>query len=170
MLNHDSSHVRWIDMEVSCERRIADKNPSGGIRGRGDQSEDGHHGEKGHHRKEGERGVGNITAGDGGVDDSLGSIDDIGLHVDILSPDEFRYTVKILLSVFKDRIVLAKRAINELKVGLGLIARVAKEGNYIKPVEFMIINMGGRPGQAICKHLFEHGGLRVTKLWQTKVV
>lgn len=34
----------------------------------------------------------------------------------------------------------------------------------------MIFNMGGRPGQAVCKRLFERRGLRVTKLWQTKVI
>lgn len=34
----------------------------------------------------------------------------------------------------------------------------------------MIFNMGGRPGQGVCKRLFERRGLRVTKLWQTKVL
>lgn len=34
----------------------------------------------------------------------------------------------------------------------------------------MIFNMGGRPGQAVCKRLFERRGLRVNKLWQTKIL
>lgn len=34
----------------------------------------------------------------------------------------------------------------------------------------MIFNMGGRPGQAVCKHLFERRGFHVNKLWQTKII
>lgn len=34
----------------------------------------------------------------------------------------------------------------------------------------MIFNMGGRPGQGVCKRLFERRGLRVNKLWQTKIL
>jgi len=30
--------------------------------------------------------------------------------------------------------------------------------------------MGGRPGQGVCKRLFERRGLRVNKLWQTKIL
>ncbi|CAM8941473.1 unnamed protein product [Rhodiola kirilowii] len=59
----------------------------------------------------------------------------------------------------------------EDQFGLGLIARAVEEGiSVIKPMGIMIFNMGGRPGQAVCKRLFERRGLRVTKLWQTKVI
>ncbi|KAL3515784.1 hypothetical protein ACH5RR_022686 [Cinchona calisaya] len=59
----------------------------------------------------------------------------------------------------------------EDQFGLGLIARAVEEGiDVIKPMGIMIFNMGGRPGQAVCKRLFERRGLRVTKLWQTKVL
>lgn len=34
----------------------------------------------------------------------------------------------------------------------------------------MIFNMGGRPGQAVCRRLFERRGFRINKLWQTKVL
>lgn len=34
----------------------------------------------------------------------------------------------------------------------------------------MIFNMGGRPGQAVCRRLFERRGLRVDQLWQTKIL
>lgn len=34
----------------------------------------------------------------------------------------------------------------------------------------MIFNMGGRPGQAVCKRLFERRGFHVNKLWQTKIL
>ncbi|XVF23172.1 hypothetical protein REPUB_Repub13aG0014400 [Reevesia pubescens] len=34
----------------------------------------------------------------------------------------------------------------------------------------MIFNMGGRPGQGVCKRLFERRGFRVTRLWQTKIL
>ncbi|KAK4476798.1 hypothetical protein RD792_015958 [Penstemon davidsonii] len=59
----------------------------------------------------------------------------------------------------------------EDQFGLGLIARAIEEGiSIIKPLGIMIFNMGGRPGQAVCKRLFERRGLRVNKLWQTKVL
>ncbi|XP_047982422.1 methionine S-methyltransferase-like [Salvia hispanica] len=59
----------------------------------------------------------------------------------------------------------------EDQFGLGLIARAVEEGiAVIKPLGIMIFNMGGRPGQAVCKRLFERRGLLVDKLWQTKVL
>ncbi|KAI5658199.1 hypothetical protein M9H77_26992 [Catharanthus roseus] len=59
----------------------------------------------------------------------------------------------------------------EDQFGLGLIARAVEEGiDVIKPMGIMIFNMGGRPGQAVCKRLFERRGLRVNKLWQTKIL
>lgn len=42
--------------------------------------------------------------------------------------------------------------------------------SVIKPLGIMIFNMGGRPGQAVCERLFERRGVRVTKLWQTKIL
>lgn len=59
----------------------------------------------------------------------------------------------------------------EDQFGLGLIARAVEEGiAVIKPMGIMIFNMGGRPGQGVCKRLFERRGFRVTRLWQTKVI
>ncbi|XP_059652055.1 methionine S-methyltransferase-like [Cornus florida] len=59
----------------------------------------------------------------------------------------------------------------EDQFGLGLIARAVEEGiAVIKPMGIMIFNMGGRPGQGVCKRLFERRGLSVNKLWQTKVI
>ncbi|XP_039004641.1 methionine S-methyltransferase-like isoform X2 [Hibiscus syriacus] len=59
----------------------------------------------------------------------------------------------------------------EDQFGLGLIARAVEEGiAVIKPTGIMIFNMGGRPGQAVCKRLFERRGFCVTRLWQTKVL
>lgn len=59
----------------------------------------------------------------------------------------------------------------EDQFGLGLIARAVEEGiTVIKPMGIMIFNMGGRPGQGVCKRLFERRGFHVTKLWQTKVL
>lgn len=59
----------------------------------------------------------------------------------------------------------------EDQFGLGLIARAVEEGiSVIKPSGIMIFNMGGRPGQGVCKRLFERRGLRVNKLWQTKIL
>nr|GEW23428.1 methionine S-methyltransferase [Tanacetum cinerariifolium] len=59
----------------------------------------------------------------------------------------------------------------EDQFGLGLIARAVEEGiDVIKPMGIMIFNMGGRPGQAVCKRLFERRGLLVSQLWQTKIL
>ncbi|XP_019056463.1 PREDICTED: methionine S-methyltransferase-like, partial [Tarenaya hassleriana] len=59
----------------------------------------------------------------------------------------------------------------EDQFGLGLIARAVEEGiAVIKPTGIMIFNMGGRPGQAVCRRLFERRGIRVTQLWQTKIL
>ncbi|KAL7257968.1 hypothetical protein ACSBR1_004151 [Camellia fascicularis] len=59
----------------------------------------------------------------------------------------------------------------EDQFGLGLIARAVEESiSVIKPLGIMIFNMGGRPGQGVCKRLFERRGLCVTKLWQTKIL
>lgn len=59
----------------------------------------------------------------------------------------------------------------EDQFGLGLIARAVEEGiSVIKPMGIMIFNMGGRPGQGVCKRLFERRGFRITKLWQTKIL
>lgn len=59
----------------------------------------------------------------------------------------------------------------EDQFGLGLIARAVEEGiSVIKPTGIMIFNMGGRPGQAVCRRLFERRGFLVNKIWQTKVV
>ncbi|PON53723.1 Methionine S-methyltransferase [Parasponia andersonii] len=59
----------------------------------------------------------------------------------------------------------------EDQFGLGLIARAVEEGiAVIKAMGIMIFNMGGRPGQGVCKRLFERRGFQVTKLWQTKIL
>ncbi|PPD67007.1 hypothetical protein GOBAR_DD36115 [Gossypium barbadense] len=59
----------------------------------------------------------------------------------------------------------------EDQFGLGLIARAVEEGiAVIKPTGILIFNMGGRPGQGVCRCLFERRGFRVTRLWQTKVL
>ncbi|KAK6915825.1 Aminotransferase, class I/classII [Dillenia turbinata] len=59
----------------------------------------------------------------------------------------------------------------EDQFGLGLIARAVEEGiAVIKPMGIMIFNMGGRPGQGVCKRLFERRGFHVNKLWQTKII
>lgn len=59
----------------------------------------------------------------------------------------------------------------EDQFGLGLIARAVEEGiAVIQPSGIMIFNMGGRPGQAVCRRLFERRGFRINKLWQTKVL
>ncbi|EXB36871.1 Methionine S-methyltransferase [Morus notabilis] len=51
----------------------------------------------------------------------------------------------------------------EDQFGLGLIARAVEEGiAVIKPMGIMIFNMGGRPGQGVCKRLFERRGFNAS--------
>ena len=59
----------------------------------------------------------------------------------------------------------------EDQFGLALIARAVEEGiAIIKPMGIMIFTMGGRPGQGVCERLFLRRGLRINKLWQTKIM
>lgn len=58
----------------------------------------------------------------------------------------------------------------EDQFGLGLIARAVEEAiEVVKPNGAIILNMGGRPGQAVCQRLFERRGFNIKKLWQTRV-
>uniref|UniRef100_A0ACD6A8S7 Uncharacterized protein n=1 Tax=Avena sativa TaxID=4498 RepID=A0ACD6A8S7_AVESA len=60
---------------------------------------------------------------------------------------------------------------SEDQFGLGLIARAVEEGiDIIKPMDIMIFNMGGRPGQGVSERLFLRRGLRINKLCQTKIM
>ncbi|KAK9054827.1 hypothetical protein SSX86_025906 [Deinandra increscens subsp. villosa] len=88
------------------------------------------------------------------------------------------YSNPVGVTVFDDSwvllLVLASGLVNgfvEDQFGLGLIARAVEEGiDIIKPMGIMVFNMGGRPGQGVCKRLFERRGLRVDKIWQTKIL
>lgn len=73
--------------------------------------------------------------------------------------------------VFLCKLFFSTQGFLEDQFGLGLIARAVEEGiAVIKPMGIMIFNMGGRPGQAVCKRLFERRGFHVNKLWQTKIL
>ncbi|GJP33662.1 hypothetical protein CLOM_g18185 [Closterium sp. NIES-68] len=58
----------------------------------------------------------------------------------------------------------------EDQFGLGLIARAVEESiGALKPAGALLMNMGGRPGMAVCERLFRRRGFRIQKLWQTRV-
>ncbi|CAL5398980.1 unnamed protein product [Camellia sinensis] len=77
----------------------------------------------------------------------------------------------LILDMFGLEWVFTLKGFVEDQFGLGLIARAVEESiSVIKPLGIMIFNMGGRPGQGVCKRLFERRGLSVTKLWQTKIL
>ena len=58
----------------------------------------------------------------------------------------------------------------EDQFGLGLVARAAEEGiSIIRPTGRLIINIGGRPGQAVTERVFTRRGFHINKLWQTRV-
>ncbi|GMH24448.1 hypothetical protein Nepgr_026291 [Nepenthes gracilis] len=100
----------------------------------------------------------------------------IGCIPQILNPNPEAMTKMISESASEEFLYslsnyCAHQGFVEDQFGLGLIARALEEGiSVIKPTGVMIFNMGGRPGQAVCKRLFERRGFRVDKIWQTKVV
>ncbi|CAI5936745.1 unnamed protein product [Closterium sp. NIES-64] len=58
----------------------------------------------------------------------------------------------------------------EDQFGLGLIARAVEESiAALKPAGALLMNMGGRPGMAVCERLFRRRGFEIQKLWQTRV-
>ncbi|CAI5472737.1 unnamed protein product [Closterium sp. Yama58-4] len=58
----------------------------------------------------------------------------------------------------------------EDQFGLGLIARAVEESiAALKPAGALLMNMGGRPGMAVCERLFRRRGFEIEKLWQTRV-
>lgn len=79
--------------------------------------------------------------------------------------------VKVDALPVPDEICIHIQGFVEDQFGLGLIARAVEEGiSVIKPAGIMIFNMGGRPGQGVCRRLFERRGVRVTQMWQTKIL
>lgn len=63
-----------------------------------------------------------------------------------------------------------KQGYVEDQFGLGLIARALEEAIIIaKPSAKIVLNMGGRPGTAVLERLFLRRGLKIKKLWSTKV-
>jgi methionine S-methyltransferase len=53
----------------------------------------------------------------------------------------------------------------EDQFGLGLIARALEESiQVIKPSGSIIMNMGGRPGQAVLERLYERRGFNIRKV------
>lgn len=53
----------------------------------------------------------------------------------------------------------------EDQFGLGLIARALEESiQVIKPAGSIIMNMGGRPGQAVLERLYERRGFSIRKV------
>lgn len=79
--------------------------------------------------------------------------------------------VRTMIYFYLCKVFFSMQGFLEDQFGLGLIARAVEEGiAVIKPMGIMIFNMGGRPGQAVCKRLFERRGFHVNKLWQTKIL
>lgn len=58
----------------------------------------------------------------------------------------------------------------EDQFGLGLIARAVEESvERLRPNGRVIFNLGGRPGQAVLRRLFERRGLEVREVWATTI-
>ncbi|MES2615364.1 MAG: aminotransferase class I/II-fold pyridoxal phosphate-dependent enzyme [Bdellovibrionota bacterium] len=64
----------------------------------------------------------------------------------------------------------SKQGFVEDQFGLGLIARSVEESiQVLKPNGKVILNLGGRPGQAVLNRLFTRRGFVTKTIWQTKI-
>ncbi len=64
----------------------------------------------------------------------------------------------------------SKQGYIEDQFGLGLVARATEESiQILKPNGKVILNMGGRPGQAVLNRLFTRRGFSTNIIWQTKI-
>eukprot|EP00897_Mesotaenium_endlicherianum_P008279 jgi/Mesen1/747/ME000110S_11011 len=117
------------------------------------------------------------------VSDLLGHISDrqialdrvIGCIPQVLSPDP-EATLSLVSEHMSEEFLhslsnyCGHQGFVEDQFGLGLIARAVEEAiAVLKPNGVLILNMGGRPGQAVCERLFTRRGFHITKLWQTRV-
>eukprot|EP00271_Cylindrocystis_brebissonii_P004864 TRINITY_DN16782_c0_g1_i1.p1 TRINITY_DN16782_c0_g1~~TRINITY_DN16782_c0_g1_i1.p1 ORF type:complete len:1130 (-),score=219.78 TRINITY_DN16782_c0_g1_i1:230-3619(-) len=99
----------------------------------------------------------------------------VGCIPQVLSPDPDA-TLKIVSETMSEEFLYSLsnycglQGLVEDQFGLGLIARAVEEAiEVIKPLGAVILNMGGRPGQAVCERLFLRRGFHIQKLWQTRV-
>ena len=59
----------------------------------------------------------------------------------------------------------------EDQFGLGLMAKVLEEAiEVMRPSASVVFNMGGRPGRAVLRRLFERRGFEVDPIWQTRAL
>lgn len=99
----------------------------------------------------------------------------IGCIPQVLSPDP-EIAQKIIAEGSDDDFLYSlsnycgMQGLIEDQFGLGLVARAVEESvERLKPSGKIIMNLGGRPGNAVLQRLFTRRGFDVQTIWQTKV-
>lgn len=99
----------------------------------------------------------------------------VGCIPQVLSPDPAE-TLQIVSETMSEEFLhslsnyCGLQGFVEDQFGLGLIARAVEEAiEVIKPAGALILNMGGRPGLAVCERLFLRRGFHIQPLWHTRV-
>ncbi len=99
----------------------------------------------------------------------------VGCIPQVLSPD-IQESLQALGDQASDEALLSlsnycgRQGYVEDQFGLGLMARVLEESiEILRPQGRVVFNMGGRPGEAVLRRLFERRGFAVQKVWQTRV-
>ncbi|CAI5473750.1 unnamed protein product [Closterium sp. Yama58-4] len=115
--------------------------------------------------------------------DLLGALSERGVTLDrivgcipqVLTPDP-KAALKIVSETMSEEFLYSLsnycslQGYVEDQFGLGLIARAVEESiAALKPAGALLMNMGGRPGMAVCERLFRRRGFEIEKLWQTRV-
>lgn len=99
----------------------------------------------------------------------------IGCIPQVLSPDP-GFSLMESLDAGTDEQLYAlsnycgKQGVVEDQFGLGLVARAVEEAiERLSPGGKLIVNLGGRPGEAVLLRMFERRGLSVKRLWQRRI-
>jgi methionine S-methyltransferase len=99
----------------------------------------------------------------------------IGCIPQVLRPD-LETTVEAVSETASDEFLhslsnyTGKQGYVEDQFGLGLIARALEESvERLRPNGRVIFNLGGRPGKAVLRRMFERRGLAVREVWTTTI-
>lgn len=99
----------------------------------------------------------------------------VGCIPQVLRPD-FETTVEAVSESASDEFLYSlsnytgKQGYVEDQFGLGLIARALEESvERLRPNGRVIFNLGGRPGKAVLRRMFERRGLALREVWTTTI-
>lgn len=99
----------------------------------------------------------------------------IGCIPQVLSP-ELGVMQKLASGVTSDEFLYSlsnyceKQGYLEDEFGLGLIAKAIEQAiELLRPTGKVVLNLGGRPGEAVLTHMLRRRGFNVSKIWQARV-